>query len=155
MLGEPAAKSSDLGGTLMPRQSEASLSIAHLAPPLRRFEPPPELEPEAAAAFRATVAAVPATHFAPEDLPLLAEYARITVLTQRASAELAAAPIVDGRPTPWLEIYRTAHKAMLSLSVRLRLGARSRSPNQRSAKPGVSEPSYYELMGRERADDQD
>jgi hypothetical protein len=138
----------------MARPSDRYLTLAAFTPPGRRLDPPADLRPEAVTAFRETVAAVPVTHFQAEDRPLLAQYAQATVLLQRASGHLAADPIVDGRSSPWLEIYRTALKATLSLAVRLRLGARSRSTHQRTGKP---EPplSYYERMRLEEAGDQD
>src|SRR5262245_14532845 len=127
----------------MARPSDRSLTLAAFTPGPKRLEPPAELAPEAAIAFRATVASVPATHFQPEDMPFVAEYARASVLSQLASEQLAAEPLVDGRPSPWLEIYRTALKAALSLSVRLRIGARSRSTNTRTGKP-VAPLNYYD-----------
>jgi hypothetical protein len=137
----------------MPRHSNASLTIAAFTPGLKRLEPPPELAEGSVerAIFIETVASVPAGHFAAEDRVLLAEYARTAALARRASEELAVGAVVGGQASPWLTVHQSATKTMLALSVRLRIGARSRATTTRTAKASAA-PSYYELMGT--ADDQ-
>jgi hypothetical protein len=130
----------------MPRRSQASLSIAAFTPDLRRLEPPPELGGVEAEIFRLTVNSVAATHFQAEDLPLLCAYARAAALERRAAEELQA-----GHASPWLAVYGVAMRAVSTLSVRLRIGARSRSTNTRSPKPGLP-PSAYDLMRGQRDD---
>ena len=63
----------------MPRQSQASLSIAHLSPH-SRLVCPPELGGVEAEIFR--------------DLPLLCAYARAAALERRAAEELQAGAVV-------------------------------------------------------------
>lgn len=130
----------------MPRRSAASLSIVAIGP--RKLEAPPELgegsiEREI---FMGTVASVAADHFAAEDLALLCAYSRACALERRASEELAACAVVGDRPSPWLDVHASAVRAMSTLTIRLRLGPRSRSHHTRTAKPGPA-PSYYEQMG--------
>lgn len=128
----------------MPRRSEASLTIAHIGPGPRRLEPPAELGEIEAAIFRQVVASVPHEHFAAEDLGLLCAYSRAMALERRASDELAAAAV--GNLQAWLPVYVTAVRAIATLAVRLRLGPKSRHPNnsRRMSKPS-SPPSYYDL----------
>jgi hypothetical protein len=130
----------------MPRQSQASLSLAHIGP--RKLEPPPELgegsiEREI---FRQVVASVPPAHFQSEDLPLLCAYARLCAQERRASEELAAGAVVGGSPSPWLAVQASTVRSLSTLTVRLRLGPRSRQPanTRRPGKPPT--PIYYETM---------
>ena len=81
----------------MPRQSQSSLSIAHIGPGARRLEPPADLGEIETAIFRKVVASVPHDHFSAEDSDLLSAYCRALALERRASEELAAAGVV-GRP---------------------------------------------------------
>jgi phage terminase small subunit len=131
----------------MPRRSEASLSIAHIGPGSRRLEPPADLGEIEAAIFRQVVASVPYEHFAAEDLGLLCAYCRALALERRASEELATAAVVGRQASPWLEVYATATRAVATYAVRLRLGPKSRHPNnsRRMSKP-TSPPSYYQLQ---------
>jgi hypothetical protein len=131
-------------GNPMPRKSKAALTIAHIGPGARRLEPPADMAPEAAAVFRETVAIVPCGHFQPENMPLICSYARDVVLTQRAAAELAAQPVVDGKVSPWLAIYTTMLRAQVVLSRLLKIGPKARHPDSRRASKPVREPSYYE-----------
>ena len=130
----------------MPRRSEASLTIAHIGPGPRRLEPPAELGEIEAAIFRQTVASVPYEHFTAEDMGLLCAYCRALALERRASDELAATATVGSQASPWLAVYATAVRAVSTYAVRLRLGPKSRHPNnsRRMSKP-TAPPSYYDL----------
>ena len=131
----------------MPRRLNAPLTIASFMPGLRRLEPPPELGEVEAKVFRETIASAAVDHFQTEDLPLLAAYARAVVLERRAAEELAIAATVGEVPSPWLAVHTQMVRTLLQLTVRLRIGPRSRAPsnNRRPAKP-VSPPSYYDTM---------
>jgi hypothetical protein len=131
----------------MPRRSAASLTIAAIGP--RKVEPPPELgegsiEREI---INTTIAAVPAGHFATEDVPLLCAYARAASLDRRASEELQISAVAGAIPSPWLQVYSTAVRSVALLSTRLRIGPRSRSHDTRKAKARGGTPNYYETMG--------
>jgi phage terminase small subunit len=140
----------ELGGNALPRRSSASLTVAAFAPDRRRLEPPPELGGLEAEIFRQTVASVPASHFQPEDLVLLCAYARAAAMGQRAAEEVAARPTIGDRPSPFVDIHSQAIRSLTQLTVRLRLGPRSRDPNhQRTAKVKASQ-SYYDQIGGQR-----
>jgi phage terminase small subunit len=129
----------------MPRRSQAPLSIAHIGPGSQRLQPPADLGEIEAAIFRQTVASVPYEHFAAEDSGLLCAYSRAMALERRASDKLAAAAV--GNHQAWLPVYAAAVRAMSTLAVRLRLGPKSRHPNnsRRMSKPS-SAPSSYDTM---------
>jgi phage terminase small subunit len=129
----------------VPRASKAALTIAHVGP--RHLEPPSELGEVEAAIFRQTVASVATNHFAAEDLTLLCAYARTAALERHAAEELAIEATVGSQPSPWLAVHASAVRSLMALSVRLRIGPRSRAPSnnrRRSAKSGT--PSYYDLQ---------
>ena len=130
----------------MPRKSKAALTIAHIGPGSRRLEPPTELGGLEAATFRQTVAAMPFEHFAPEDVGLLASYSQAAVLAQTAAAELAAHPVIDGRVSPWLAIQKEQVRLLAQLSIRLKIGPKSRRPDSRRAGKPTSPPSFYDTM---------
>ena len=131
----------------MPRESEASITIAHVGPGARRLEPPPELGEIEAAIFRNVVAGVPRDHFSAEDNDLLSAYCRAIALERRASEELATAATIGGQASPWLAVYATAVRALATLTVRLRLGPKARHPNNaRRLSKSVSPQSYYDTM---------
>jgi hypothetical protein len=125
--------------------SRASLTM--LPGGRRVLEPPPDLSSGSIECeiFKATVAAVPPDHFTAEDVTLLAEYARTAALARRASEELAVSAVAGSMPSPWLAVHGSAVRSVALLSIRLRLGPRSRSHNVRKAKPGAP-PSYYDMM---------
>jgi hypothetical protein len=131
----------------MPRRSTAALTIAHLTPLPGGLQPPADLGAVEAEVFRQTIAAAPLGHFAAEDSALLSAYARAVVLERRAAEELAAGAVVGSTPSPWLAVHAQMVKAIAQLSVRLRIGPKSRAPsnNRRSAGSGRT-PSAYDLL---------
>jgi hypothetical protein len=117
----------------LPRASKTSALV--LGPVTDRLQPPPELAATEAAIFRATVASVAPGHFAPEDVALLSAYARAAVLERRAFEQANAAA------------HAHAAKSLAALSVRLRIGLRSRAPSNNRRRSAKSAPvSYYETM---------
>jgi phage terminase small subunit len=60
--------------------------------------------------------------------------------------------IISGRLSPWVSILEKANMAVVSLSVRLRLGPKSRV-DPRSTKLTGPPPSAYELMRRRHEED--
>jgi hypothetical protein len=130
----------------MPRQSKAALTIAHIGPGNRRLEPPGVLGEIEAAVFRQTVATMPFEHFSLEDVSLLSAYSQAAVLAQKAAAELAAHPVIDGRVSPWLIIQKEQVRLLAQLSIRLKIGPKSRRPDSRRAGKPSSPVSYYDTM---------
>jgi phage terminase small subunit len=133
----------------MPRTSKDALAVAHIGPGAWRLDPPAELGEVEAAIFRQTVASVPHDHFSAEDTGLLCAYVRARVLERRAFEELEAGAVVAGSTSPWLAVHIAMVRSLSTLAVRLRLGPKSRHPNNsRSSKPTVP-PSYYQLMDQQ------
>jgi phage terminase small subunit len=130
----------------VPRRSAASLTIAAFSPGLKRLDPPSDLQGTERQIWIQTVASLPASHFLPEDAEILRAYCASAALARRAATELQASPLAGDRPTPWLKVHGSAVRSMAQMSVRLRLGPRSRDHNVRSGKTTAREPSYYELM---------
>jgi phage terminase small subunit len=116
-----------------------------------RLRPPVDLPQPERDLFVAVVAANPPTHFRDSDLPLLLQYCAAAVLGERAMAELRAAPIVDGKPSAWLAVFEKASRAMVALSMRLRLSPQSRAANN----PTRPTPrlSAYEMEALRNAED--
>jgi hypothetical protein len=133
----------------MPRRSSPSLTIAYLSPLPDRLPPPAELGEVEREVFRATVAAAPLGHFQAEDAPLLCAYVRAITLERRAAEELAAGAVIGSVPSPWLAVHAEMVKALSALSVRLRIGPKSRAPsnNRRSAGSGRT-PSAYDVWDK-------
>jgi len=110
----------------MPRKSSAALSVLPTTGTAPRIDPPRNLTPAAAKAFRALVASVDAGHFTPADVPLLAEYARAVELADQAAQGLQDGPVVDGRVSPWVTVQEKASRSLVALSARLRVCPQSR-----------------------------
>src|SRR5262245_56421892 len=110
----------------MPRQSAASFGFPSVTGAPSRLSPPPDLGVEERQVFCDLIAASRADAFRPSDLPLLSAYARAVVL-ERHSAVAGD----DKAMARW----ERAVKAMVSLSMRLRLSPQSRAPNNPS-RPG-------------------
>jgi hypothetical protein len=70
-------------------------------------------------------------------------------LERRAAEQLAAAIAAGDAVRPRLAVYTQVSKTLLNLTVRLRIGPRSRAPSnnrRRSGNSGVGSVSYYETM---------
>jgi hypothetical protein len=78
-------------------------------------------------------------------MPLLAAYARAVVQEELAAEHLRAeGHVVNGKASAWLIVQEKATRAMVSLSLRLRLSPQARTPQYTKA---PSRPlSYYERM---------
>ena len=67
------------------------------------------------------------THFVPSDLPLLVRYVEALALADEAAEQLhAEGAVVDGKPSPWLVVLEKCQRAVVALSMRLRLSPQSR-----------------------------
>jgi len=112
---------------------------------------PPAPLPAAAHLSSDTVLAAKSEAFLPTDLPFLAAYAKAVIAEIEAAAELARAPVVDGKPSPWLQVHNASLKAMLSLARKLRLVPLGRNPSL-PTRPSRSLSYYEELDLRAEAD---
>jgi len=108
------------------KKSRAGLAIVNVNGKPPRPEPPSSLPEAERAVFVDLVAASDPEHFRLSDLPLLVRYVESIVLGDRAALELRKGAVVKGRVSPWLAIQREAIKAMVALSIRLRLSPQSR-----------------------------
>ncbi len=128
----------------MPRRSTDALAIVSLSPDRSRLVPPPELGEAEAKVFRETIAAVRIDISRPKTC-------RSCVLTpgrhheRRAAQELAIAATVGNVASPWLAVHTQMARTVMQLTVRLRIGPRSRDHHTRTAKAGP-QPSAYDSL---------
>ena len=136
----------------MPRQAAAAAGFATGTSGTRMLlRPPEDLDQLERVEFANLISGAPPSHFLPSDVPLLAAYAKAIVAERVASGELAAAYVVDDRPSPWLPIWQAKVRALTTLARMLSL-----SPGGRVAsKPAEShEPvSYYSKLALEQRDE--
>jgi phage terminase small subunit len=108
--------------------------------------PPPNLIAAEREAF-CEIAACDPRHFALSDLPLLASYAHAVVMEERAARALReSGDVVNGKASPWLTVWEKAHRAMVSLSLRLRLSPQGRARYAKSPPPDTKSTSFYDVM---------
>ena len=132
----------------MPRQAAASRSFAANGSTRESLRAPDDLDEIERAEFASLIVGCAPTHFMPSDVPLLSAYAKAIVAERVASGELAAAYIVDNKPSPWLPIWQAKVRALTTLARMLSL-----SPGGRvaSKSPEPREPtSYYERSAPDR-----
>jgi hypothetical protein len=67
-------------------------------------------------------------HFRPSDLPLLVRYVEAAALGDQAAEQLRLGAVINGKPSPWITVQEKAVRAMVALSMRLRLSPQSRDP---------------------------
>jgi hypothetical protein len=103
------------------RKSSATLMAPDLDG-LDRLKPPASLSKSECAIFKQLVGAVDKKHFRESDLPLLCAYTRAIAIEQLAARQLSANP-VDGKA---LALWEKATRALVALSMRLRLSPQSR-----------------------------
>jgi hypothetical protein len=133
--------------------------VAPFGTPDERLKPPPGLGDREKGAFVDLISRVPAGQFRESDLPLVCRWAELTVLAERAAAEMAAGSLVTdtGKVSPWVTIHEKAVKGLTLLALRLRLGPQSRADKAPKTLPAGSM-SYYErvaLMEGRRDDEPD
>jgi hypothetical protein len=134
------------GGVPVPRTSSAALSVAPVAIGPARLSPPADLPELERQKFAELVATQKPDHFRPEDVSLLCAYVRAGLTEKLAADEVAAGNL------QWQEALAGAQRALVALSVRLRIGPRSRGSNiSRAARPRPA-PSFYESMQLEGDD---
>jgi phage terminase small subunit len=128
------------------RKSAAALAVIGVDGNPNRLLPPASLSDAERAVFVDVVTACDPTHFQPSDLPLLCRYCEAAVLGEQAALELRRGAVVDGKPSPWITIQEKAVRAMVSLSMRLRLSPQSRiDPKTLGRKEAYAGPKPWEL----------
>jgi hypothetical protein len=112
------------------RRSSASFVVPPVDGSPPRLEPPASLGSDERDVFLELVAATDRRHFRQSDMPLLASYCRAAVLEQRSARELAANPL-DHK---WLAVWEKSTRALVSLSLRLKLSPQSRQHPKTTAR---------------------
>lgn len=108
------------------RKSAAELAITPPEPAVTRLQPPPSLTGPEADLFRQIVRNCNHEHFRESDLPLLSRYCEASILAERAAQQLREAPVLAGKPSPWLPVREKATRELIALSMRLRLSPQAR-----------------------------
>jgi hypothetical protein len=82
--------------------------------PDERLRPPASLGDLEKRAFLDLIDRVPAGQFRESDLPLICRWCELTVVAERAAAEMSAGNLVtdDDRPSPWFSIHERATKSL-------------------------------------------
>ena len=101
----------------MPRQAAASAGFATGTNGTRMLlKAPDDLDRLERFEFANLITGAPPSHFLPSDIPLIAAYAKAIVAERVASGELAAAYVVDDKPSPWLPIWQAKVRALTTLA---------------------------------------
>jgi len=108
------------------RISAAAMSLIGVGGEQARPSPPACLSGPERELFAALVTGCDADHFRQTDLPLLSRYCEAAILAEQAALELRNCAVVDGKPSPWIVVQEKCVRAMVSLSLRLRLSPQSR-----------------------------
>ena len=109
----------------MPRKSVASLETTSPPPRPNLLPPPPTLSESERNLFVAILGNCGHDHFQQSDL--LCRYVEASILAERAAEQLREAPVVDGKPSPWLVVQEKSLRTLTALSMRLRLSPQARS----------------------------
>jgi phage terminase small subunit len=129
----------------MPRKSAADLAVVQPAG-FGRLRPPADLGEAEAEVWRSIVGACDARHFEKSDAPLLVRYCQNVVLGRRAAAAMAEeGPVIMGRASAWLTVAEKVDRALVALSMRLRISPQARLRRETTA-PKTPSGSIYELM---------
>jgi phage terminase small subunit len=92
-----------------------------------RLDPPSTLADRERTLFVEIVDACAPTHFHSSDLPLLIRYVEACVLADEAAEHLRnEGAVIKGKPSPWLTVQEKSVRALVALSLRLRLAPQSR-----------------------------
>lgn len=120
----------------MPRTSAAELSMANIGVngEPAKLKPPKSLSPPERELFAALVAVNTVDHFRPSDEPLLCRYVENSILAETAARELRKGAVVNGKTNPWLVVSEKACRALVALSMRLRLSPQSRFDGRAAAR---------------------
>jgi hypothetical protein len=119
----------------MPRKSSEALRVVSVDARDVRLSPPTSLSTPERDLFADLVATNKPEHFRSSDLPLMCRYVEACIMAERAAEELRQKPVVNGKPSPWLVIQEKNVRAMIALSMRLRLSPQARAPNNPTRPP--------------------
>jgi phage terminase small subunit len=110
------------------RKSAASLEVINVDGSPDRLQPPDHLSADERQRFTEIVSNCDARHFRPSDTTLLCRFVEADALAEKAAAELRKHGAVskDGKPNGWLVVQEKSVRALVSLSMRLRLSPQSR-----------------------------
>ena len=134
----------------MPRRSSADLAVIRSADSFTRLRPPPELGKDEQVVWRNIVLSCDEKHFRNSDAPLLVRYCQNVVLAGRAAAALdREGAVIGGRPNPWLTVAEKADRALVALSMRLRVSPQARLRADGMATKGPPA-SIYDLIREEQ-----
>ncbi len=128
------------------RISTAALSTIAIEEQSTRPSPPANLCEPDRELFAAIISGCASDHFRQTDVPLLARYCEAAVLAEKAALELRSGAVIDGKPSPWIVVQEKAVRAMVALSMRLRLSPQSRiDPKTLARQPQYSGPKSWEM----------
>ena len=98
--------------------------------------------------FANLVASCDPEHFRLSDAPLLCRYCEAVVLAEKAAQELRRRGAVtkDGRVSGWITVQEKAVRALVSLSMRLRLSPQARLDAKKLDRRGGVRPSAYDVL---------
>jgi phage terminase small subunit len=131
----------------MPRKSLAALSAVTVDGRPSRLKPPAYLSDAERKVFLDLVSAVDPRHFQPSDMPLLCRYVEACALGEQAAEHLRRNGAVSfDKASPWIVIQEKAVRAMVALSMRLRLSPQARQANNPTRPHGGNGVSVYERM---------
>ena len=108
------------------RKSAASYETISVDGSPDRLQAPDHLSADERRRFVEIVSSCDARHFRPSDTTLLCRFVEADALAERAAKELRKHPVLDGKASSWLTVQEKSVRALVSLSVRLRLGPMSR-----------------------------
>ena len=108
------------------RKSATSFATINVDGSPDRLQPPDHLSADEQRRFVEIVSTCEARHFRPSDATLLCRFVEADALAERAAKELRKHPVVDGKASAWLAVQEKSVRALVLLSVRLRLGPMSR-----------------------------
>jgi phage terminase small subunit len=109
------------------RKSADELAVLSINGKGPRLEPPSFLPKAERSVFLDLVNSADLDHFRASDLPLLCRYAEAVVLAEQAAKHLRRGVVSqEGKVSAWIVVQEKAVRAMVALSMRLRLSPQSR-----------------------------
>ena len=109
------------------KKSSAYLTVIRARPAGQRLQPPDHLTERALQIWNHLLANSPRDQFRVTDGLLLARLCEAHDLAEQAAVQLATdGRVLNGRPSPWLVIQEKQIRAIVALSMRLRLSPQSR-----------------------------